>query len=124
MHVEGEESAPAKPRISERARVKLPATLETLNGLKRVHLLNLSPEGAMIEIDDPPAVGGDAVLRRGEIDAFGVIVWAGSGRCGMTFDEPIPEVEILRQKRTSAIIGQMPVSPEEIAATRDWAEGR
>src|SRR3712207_7738004 len=51
---------------------------------------------SMVEGVGLPGVGGDIILRCGDIDAFGVVVWSGNGRCGLEFDEPVDEAEIGR----------------------------
>ena len=111
-------------RIAARARVALPASLDTIGGSVRAILRNISETGAMLEVERLPAVGSDAVLCCGELDCFGTFVWARSRWCGFAFDDPIPQATVLRL-RASSDTGQAAArSQSELAdAARRWAEG-
>jgi hypothetical protein len=119
---EGDASSLVGRRAAARARIALPATLETIGGIQPATLINLSVMGAMVEVANVPSVGGDAILRSGNIDALAVVIWAGGGRCGIQFDEPIPVEEVQRQRHAgehAAVYG-----PEELwKAAEDWSKG-
>ena len=111
-------------RVAARARVALPATLESLSGTANVILRNISETGAMLEVANLPARGADAVLCCGELDCFGTIVWARSRWCGFAFDEPIPQATVLRL-RAASDGGQADAASRNALndAARRWAEG-
>lgn len=111
-------------RVAARARVALPATLESLSGTVNVILRNISETGAMLEVGKLPARGADAVLCCGELDCFGTIVWARSRWCGFAFDEPIPQEMVLRL-RSASDSGQADAASRNALhdAARRWAEG-
>lgn len=111
-------------RVAARARVALPATLESLSGTANVILRNISETGAMLEVANLPARGADAVLCCGELDCFGTIVWARSRWCGFAFDEPIPQAVVLRL-RAASDGGQADAASRNALndAARRWAEG-
>ena len=80
-----------KPRL----RVLLNATVETQDGEQTAKLRNLSPTGAQIEMDRPPAVGTLVTFRRGNTMAPATIVWARGSAIGLQFIRPIHQSEVL-----------------------------
>ena len=88
-------------RAHPRARVALPATVETMDGRKPVKLRNLSSAGAMVESPRTPDIGRDLVLQCFGIDALGVVVWEDGEFCGIEFYDPIEDEEVVRQRTLS-----------------------
>jgi hypothetical protein len=87
-----------------------------------VTIINLSCTGAMIEVPELLKVGTDVVLQRGNLDAFAVVVWAGSGRCGVHFYDPIEEAEVITYRRNSEHAAGEP-EREALARAERWATG-
>ena len=110
-------------RVEPRAPVHLPVSIETLDGRKRVGLLEVSRNGARLEGESLPAPGKDVVLMCGEIEAFGQIVWIAGQRCGMQFDQPIAVPELVALRRAAAEVENSGITPEEIQAVADWQSG-
>lgn len=111
-------------RAASRARIALPATLETVGSRATVSLLNLSRTGAMVEAQTLPAVGQDVIVKCGTLDVLGIAVWAGSGRCGVHFDEPLEALDVVCLRRAGESFAQTGVTAEEREAAKDWVEGR
>ena len=88
-------------RVHPRARVALPAVLETIEGHRQAQLHNLSAAGAMVETAATPSVGRDLVLKCFGIDALGVVIWKEGDCCGIEFYDPIDEEEVIRQRQLS-----------------------
>jgi hypothetical protein len=109
-------------RIAARARVALPATIETVRGTERAVLRNISETGLMLEVAHLPAMGADAVVRSGSLDCFGVVVWARFRWCGVAFEEPIPIDEVLRIRQVSDQSTGAAQRDLQDAALR-WAQG-
>lgn len=109
-------------RSGARARLRLPATLESVRGVFRVTIINLSCTGAMVEVPELLKVGTDVVLQRGDLDAFAVVVWAGSGRCGVHFYDPIDEADVIAHRRNSEHVAGEP-DREALARAERWATG-
>jgi hypothetical protein len=109
-------------RGAARARVALPATIETVNGTTRALLRNLSESGAMLEVAQLPTLGADAVVRCGQLDCFGVIVWARLRWCGVMFDEAIKISDVISIRQTSERSAGAAQRDLRDAARR-WAEG-
>jgi hypothetical protein len=70
-----------------------------------------------------PGVGRDIVLRCGDLEAFGKTTWAASDRCGIHFYEPIAGSHLLKLRELSDAIEGSSMTPEEIQAAADWANG-
>ena len=112
-------------RVASRARVALPATLETVNGTVRAVIRNISETGAMLEVAALPTVGGCAVVRCGSLDAFGVVAWARSRWCGVAFDEPVGHAEVVRMRAASDQGQATTASRRDLEdAAKRWAEGK
>lgn len=110
-------------RSERRAYILLSASVESLSGRKRISLLDVSRTGARLEGTDLPAVGKDIIIRCGEIDTLGTVVWATSGRCGMQFDEPIGQQDLLALRDIAVAAARSGITPDELQATADWANG-
>lgn len=110
-------------RAEPRAPVRLPVSVETLDGKKRVGLLEVSLSGARLSGLGLPAVGKDIVLMCGPIEAFGTIVWAAGERCGMQFDQPISLRQLVALRQVAVAVEHSGISPEEIQAVADWESG-
>ena len=110
-------------RAEPRAYIQLPASLEGLDGSDSASLLDVSRTGARLEAAQLPAVGKDVVLRCGVIDTFGTVVWNASGRCGVQFDEPIGGKELMALRHIAVATERSGMTPEELQARADWANG-
>jgi PilZ domain-containing protein len=110
-------------RDSPRAHIVLPATVDALSGRQHISLLDISRTGACLEGKDLPVVGKDVVLKTGEVDTFGSIIWAIDGRCGISFDEPISTKELMALRQAAASSEQSGTTWEERQATADWMSG-
>lgn len=109
-------------RGAARARVALPATIETVNGTTRALLRNLSESGAMLEVAQLPTLGADAVIRCRQLDCFGVVVWARMRWCGVAFDEPIELSDVINIRQASE--GATIAAQRDLQdAARRWAQG-
>ena len=119
-----EEKAPSTGRRSSpRARISLPAQLETVSARHAVQLTSLSCTGAGAAVNDPLKVGMDVVVKCGPIDAFGVIVWARDGNCGIEFDEPLTSEVVLAARMQSDHQAKF-ARAEIMADAQAWARGK
>jgi hypothetical protein len=53
----------------------------------------MSPRGALIEADVLPAPGSRIVLKRGSLEADGIVAWAAQLQAGLTFSAAIRETD-------------------------------
>lgn len=87
-------------RGRSRLRVRLAARLETLSATTSVVLHDISLTGAKISAPASLRTGQDCVLLWDGHEAFGRLVWARAGFCGIAFDRPIaPQVLIATRDR-------------------------
>lgn len=110
-------------RSEPRACLLLSASAEALSGNRAVTLLDVSRSGARVEGFHLPGVGRDIILRCGNIDAFGTIVWAASNRCGINFDEPVAAQDLVELRRLAAAAERSKMTPDEQLAVADWMNG-
>lgn len=82
-------SPPTEPRGGPRHKVFLPAEMQGLNGLSRVHLLNLSRTGALIHGERAPAPGAIVQLRCAAATWSVRVVWAQPQRFGVVHVTPL-----------------------------------
>ena len=118
-----ETAHPTGRRASPRARICLPARLEAVSGVYAAQLVNLSCAGAAAALDAPLKPGMDVVVKCGPIDAFGVVIWARDGRCGIEFDEPI-ETEVVVAARTASEHKDALVRAAVLDDAKAWAAGK
>ena len=111
-------------RAASRARIALPASLETVGGRVAVSLLNLSRTGAMVAALTLPAVGQDVIVKCGTVDVLGIVIWVGSGRCGVQFDEPLDATDVICLRQEGDSFARTGITCEERQAAKDWVEGR
>ena len=89
--------ADAGNRRAKRARVLLSGVLKTATSEIPAILRDLSSSGALVDCRKPIAVGTDVTFVRGETEVPAKVAWAGTGRLGLQFAEPIDETELLIQ---------------------------
>jgi PilZ domain-containing protein len=114
---------PSGRRAELRAPVRLLVSVETLDGTRRVSLLEVSLSGARLEGETLPPVGKDVVLTCGSVEAFGTIVWAAGERCGVHFDDPIGIPELVALRRVAVAAKDAGMTAEEYEAAADWQTG-
>lgn len=110
-------------RAEPRAPLRYPVAIETLDGKKRISLVEASLSGARLEGPDLPAPGKDAVLICGAVEAFGTIVWVAGERCGMQFDEPLAIPELMALRRVAMTGERAGMTADEQQAAADWQNG-
>ena len=85
----------AEPRDGPRLRVLINARLITTSDEQPVKLRDISAGGALVHSEHSFAAGKDVILRRGSTELFARIAWANGNRCGLQFEEPLTEAELL-----------------------------
>ena len=60
------------------------------------------------------------LVRLGEFEAFGVIIWQGDHQCGLKFDVALTDsaVDLIRRERGQPSLQNL--SPEDLMAADDW----
>ncbi len=113
---------PVGRREDPRVRVSLAARLDTVTGTQAVRLNNLSRGGASICTDAPLKRGSNVILRWRDLEVFGTVTWVEGARCGLKFDEPLSDDQVLLARSLSDN-GAAVQRADLAAAARDFASG-
>ncbi len=105
---------------SPRRRMAFRGTFETVTEKGTVEVMNISTTGTMIQGESVPAAGRDIVLTAQGMEFFGRIVWSDGCRCGIEFDEPLAQAQVLELHRITA----EQVRSEEIEAGVHWRNAK
>jgi hypothetical protein len=101
---------------SPRRKVVFSGTLETMSSKLRVAVKNVSCTGAMVEGEGLPPPGRDVVLHMEDLELFCSVVWTDDGHCGLHFDEPLTQPQVLELHR----ITPEAVHSAELRAAAEW----
>ena len=100
--------------------------LETLEGRKRVEIVDLSQGGAhilMLEKDDGTAGDiSDCFLKWLQFDAFGTVTWQDGPRMGLAFEQPLRPGVIKETKKQAPIMVRRDFDELRNAA-KLWSKG-
>lgn len=133
MHGVMDESGITQNRRARRSHVLMAASIEADGVAVAVKLRNLSPEGALVEGGQLPAVDSLVIFRKKELNLAGRVAWVTGGRAGIAFDakldpeaalrhvprsKPLPKLDF-RRPRIKA--GEL--SPGERKIGQDWIWG-
>lgn len=86
--------SPTEPRGAIRHKVFLPAEMSVSAIVHRVHLLNLSPAGALIHGDVIPLAGAVVQLSCAGATWLARVVWAQNKRFGVVHTATMPAARI------------------------------
>lgn len=111
-------------RAQSRLRVWLSCRLITRGFDAKAVLADLSRVGAKIQTNRSEGLYGEAVLQWAGMEAFGTIIWARGGFCGLQFDKPVPENWLILSRQ----INETSACPDESTAARElaraWVSGQ
>ena len=96
MHCIMDESEITQNRRTRRSHVLMAASIEANGVTVAVKLRNLSPEGALVEGDQLPAVGSLVIFRKKELNLPGRVAWVTAGRAGIAFDVLLDPDSVMR----------------------------
>ena len=94
------QSGTPQNRRSHRAPVLLKATLHVGGKAHVVKLRNLSEHGALVESDDFPPEGIEAVFERNELSVRCTVVWVHGQYAGIRFGRPLKSEDVLHHVST------------------------
>ena len=93
---------PGCRRAAPREGVTLAASALALGCSRSVIVSDLSASGAQFEAKDLPERGEEVLMVAGTREAFARVVWRTDKRCGVRFDETLPDDELSRIKQEAA----------------------
>ena len=128
-----DESGTNQNRRARRSHFLMAASIEADGVAVEVKLRNLSPEGALVEGDQLPAVGSSVLFRKKELNLAGHIAWVTAGRAGIAFDAKLDPDAVLRHVPRSRPLAKLDfrrprikggdLSPGERKLGQDWIWG-
>lgn len=90
----GEERTANCRRNCEREEVVLAGSAYGLGRSRSIIVSDVCLEGARLDARDMPAPGQDVLVIVGPFEGMGTVVWRTDDRCGVEFDEPMPDYMI------------------------------
>lgn len=114
---------PGGRRAVPREPVLLNAALLTLSASDTVTLLDVSKTGARIRIKEAPFLRQHVWLKINPADIFGIIIWVEGDECGMLFDSPLADDEVVSLQARGRVIFCAGLSAEEQLGAEDWQSG-
>ena len=78
-------------RRREREAVTLAGSAYGLGRSRSIIVSDLSAEGARLDARDMPAPGDDVLVVIGPFDGLATVAWRSDDKCGVEFDEPVPD---------------------------------
>lgn len=108
-------------REHARLRLGIPAHFETLDGRRKVRLLDISQGGAHVLLTDESPIR-EGVLMWMRFDAFGMTIWQNGDELGMKFERPVAREWLIETREFAPEI----VREEAlgISAARDFVQGK
>lgn len=109
------------------------ASIEADGTSVAVKLRNLSPEGALVEGEQLPAVGSSVIFRKKELNLAGRVAWVTGGRAGIAFDAMLDPESVMRHVPRNKPLAKLDfrrprikageLSPGERKIGQDWIWG-
>jgi len=85
-------------RACEREEVVLAGSAFGLGRSRSIIVSDLCLEGARLDARDMPAPGQDVLVVVGPFEGLATVVWRTDDRCGVEFDEALPEYMVSAMK--------------------------
>ena len=89
---------PTCRRASDREEVVLAGSAFGLGRSRSIIVSDLSVEGARLDARDMPAPGDDVLVVVGPFDGLARVAWRNDDKCGVEFDEPLPDYMLSHMK--------------------------
>jgi hypothetical protein len=111
-------------RSAARAATPLVAVLSTVTRSQTAALVDVSCTGARLRGANLPGKGQDLLVKMDSVQTFGTIVWSGSSQCGLRFDTPLLEGQVVLLRHRAGLESLGNITPEDRLARDDWATGK
>jgi PilZ domain-containing protein len=108
-------------RRADRNPAPLTAIFTTVAHSRAACLIDLSCTGASLRGKALPEKGEELMLSVGRLRAFATVVWAEPEQCGVRFDVPLGQSDVMTVRCQAASQGSLP--PELTGALEDWTSG-
>lgn len=104
---------PTGRRHAVRERLNLAVSLYSVEQTRVAVLADISEEGCKLQGLALPGVGRDVLLKAGDVELFGQIVWKSNGERGVKFDHALTDASLAELRSLLALqLGQNKHDPE------------
>lgn len=110
-------------RSAVRSAVAISVIIRTVADTHAAALVDISETGASLQGSKLPQKGEEIDLTIGALSAFGTVVWSTGSKCGVEFDEPRTQLELVRLRREAVIPLAAKLSVDERIALEHWVYG-
>jgi len=86
-------------RAAPRLRLRVPVHLITLNGQGRAIMENVSLTGARIASRFALRPGMSCLVQLPQLELFADVAWSSHGRCGLVFETPLSQQQLLAMRQ-------------------------
>ena len=114
---------PTGRRTAPRAPVLLDAALLTMQCSRPVILVDVSKTGCQLRVNEPLKLGMEVWLKIPPADIFGTVVWCEGDHCGVEFDVPFADEDVVKLQARGKVVLIPRLTPEEQLAAADWQTG-
>ena len=90
---------PGGRRRAPRQTVVLPASAVTMAGSQSVIVENVCSSGARLRGRNLPDRGKELIIKVGNMDVFANVTWRAEEECGIAFDPPLEQADVIHLKR-------------------------
>ncbi|MBO0749243.1 MAG: PilZ domain-containing protein [Porphyrobacter sp.] len=111
----------SRRRAHSRLRLGISAHLQTLDGRRKIRLIDLSQGGARIVLGEPLDTR-QGVLKWFHFEAFGTVVWREGKHLGIGFDEALPLSVLIETRQWAPTVVREDAIRARKAA-REWVTG-
>lgn len=108
-------------RDDHREAAPLPVLMTTFSTSFTAELVDLSATGARLRCLRIPAIGVELFLTVCRLRTFCTVRWVGTGECGVQFDEPLLQADVVAVRKEAA--AGRGLDPLLRAAMDDWVIG-
>ena len=110
-------------RTAARLRLHVPAELLLTDGQERCLLDDISTSGAQITLLRHLPAATWAVLRCGQMEGFGEVMWSRGGHCGLRFESPLDPAIVVAMRSIRDTLAEAEIE-ERRRIAREWVMGR
>jgi hypothetical protein len=81
-------------RSEPRLEVSIAGRLELPSGVRPVRIVDLTNNGARLQVEPVPAVGAPVLLKWEAFECFSTVVWAEANECGVQFERSLSQADV------------------------------
>lgn len=110
-------------RGSKRETTPMYAVVQTAGSYHSAIVIDISVTGVRITGEGLPETGSLTEIKIDRLRAFGEVVWSAGRECGINFDVPLGQRDVLFLKSSAARAQQVGLTLDERTALEEWTMG-